>query len=419
MIIVPFVYFGLMSLYLYKKRKNIDIAVIIALIFAVSGFFSILIDMFGLRYDDAIDYQISFKATVAYCGLLSICLIPFAKNSHLYIHNIRPLRKVDLLKSLAWVSVIWFTINTVLSFQSIMNVLTGDMLEYRSMMYEGEVQVSWMSGLPSSVRFIVAVVNSIFGCKWTLMFMAFFSSFVQKLPRKYFLLFMLASLSGPINGIIGADRSATAYWIMSLFAMYLFFRPFMEQKEKQRFRIFAFIMVGLLSIYLLSMTIARFAERDYGNALTGVQGGLITYLGQSFINFCLFFDNYEPPFSHFGLIFPFIYQHVLGIPSGAVTIQQLMSDMTGYRTGVFYTFIGHIIMAAGRTVAIIYCIVYSVISQIATSRITHNGRICADHFYIYFALASVLYLGFFVYYYASFTTTVGLLSMFILLKLMK
>lgn len=36
---IPFVYFSLISLLLYKKRKKFDIAIIIAMIFAVSGFF--------------------------------------------------------------------------------------------------------------------------------------------------------------------------------------------------------------------------------------------------------------------------------------------------------------------------------------------------------------------------------------------
>lgn len=69
---IPFVYFSLISLLLYKKRKKFDIAIIIAMIFAVSGFFSILIDIFHLRYREAIGYQFSVGSVV--------CLLCFAND---------------------------------------------------------------------------------------------------------------------------------------------------------------------------------------------------------------------------------------------------------------------------------------------------------------------------------------------------
>ena len=112
---IPFVYFSLISLLLYKKRKKFDIAIIIAMIFAVSGFFSILIDIFHLRYREAIGYQFSVGASFAYCALLTMCLLPFAVNTHLSANNLKPLRKGHMLKTFAWIAIIWFIITAIFS----------------------------------------------------------------------------------------------------------------------------------------------------------------------------------------------------------------------------------------------------------------------------------------------------------------
>lgn len=203
------------------------------------------------------------------------------------------------------------------------------------------------------------------------------------------------------------------------FCYVLFFPSDDGKKAKRKLLTFAMVVVGALVAYLAVMTIARFGDRDYGSDITGTQGGLISYLGQSYINFCVYFDKFEPPFSHFGIIFPFTYQFILGIPSGGVVIQQLMRELTGFETGVFYTFIGHIIVGAGKTVAIIFCMVYTLISLIVTSRLTRHRAVAADQMYLYFALASVMYLGLFGYYYSSSGTTFGLVAVYILLRMMK
>lgn len=419
MIAVPFIYFSFLSYLFYRRRRLIDMGMIIAFVYGMSGLFSILIDVFSLRARDSIYYTISAEATFAYCGLLTMCLLPIALNSHTAFRRLKPVSNPQILKLLAWFAVVWFIFTAILSWQNMMNVLTGDMEEYRRQMYADEGQESWMLVLPPPIRIVVAIVNSIFGCNWALIFLAFFSRFVQRLHPRFFFMFLLASLSGPMNGIIGANRSATAYWIMSLFGLYLLFRPYMPKQEKRRFVLIAGTIVVLLITYLAAMTLARFGDREYGGDVSGTQGGLISYLGQSFINFCCYFDTYEPPFYHLGIIFPFTFQYVLGIPSGGVIIQEQMTELTGFETGVFYTYIGQIIVGAGKVVAIAFCIVYSVYSSIILPRIVRSQYVSISSLYLYYALASVMFLGIFGHYYTSGTSTFGLIMMYLILRIIK
>lgn len=418
MIAIPFIYFSLLSVLIYRKNKEIDLAFITSLIYAISGFFAILNDIYDLRYKDVINYEISIEATIAYCGLLTLCLLPLIFNSHLKISNIRPISNVRLLRFVAWFAFFWFIITIWFSRQSIINVLTGDMNQLRLDVYEGWGQKSWYIGLPGPLRFLCGVISSFFGCSWTLILLAFYSLFIQKLPTRYFFLFLSASLMGPIDGIIGADRSSTTYWILSFVAMYILFRHQINSIERKKIVSFGILIVGLLSLYLATMTISRFGDNEY-NDVTGTQGGLISYLGQTFVTFCFYFDNYEPPFINLGIIFPFTSYQLFGIPSGGVAIQQQMTDITGLWTGVFYTFIGHIIVGAGKTVAIIYCLVYTIASSITSRTICNHKEASASSLYLYFAFFSVLYLGLFGHYYSYGTITFGLVTMFIMIKILE
>lgn len=415
MIGVPFIYFTLLTLYLLRKRKGkIDLAILITTIYAVSGLFSILIDVFDLRFPDAVGYNISPMASFSYCALITMCLMPIVKSSNLLITSIRPLRNSYVVKLLAVISLVWFFIYIIYSFSSFIGILSSNMADARAAVYAGE-RLESMRGMPSLLRYLMLPLNLLFGCSWAFVFLAFYSRYVQKFPNFYFWIFFLVSLSGPYNAVLGADRSKVAYWIISLAGMYILFAPVLAKAQKKQLIRIGLLTVGVLALYLGAMTIARFGERDYGGDVSGTEGGLISYLGQSYIHYCLYFDNYQPPYSHLGIIFPFISKYLLGIESGGVLIQQEMSLLTGYNCGVFYTFIGQIIMGAGKSVAIAFCFVYTFISSISLPSITRSSGAKITSLYLYFAISSVLLLGLFGHYYTSSTLTFSLFAIYFII----
>ena len=74
----------------------------------------------------------------------------------------------------------------------------------------------------------------------------------------------------------------------------------------------------------------------------GSQGGVISYLGQPFINFTYFFDTLELPETRMNVVFPFICDYILGIGAPITAIQKYLSLSTGKTLWVFYAFYGHI-----------------------------------------------------------------------------
>lgn len=397
MIAVPFLYFSLLSIWIYKKNHGrIDIALFITLLYALSGLFSILVETFKLGY---YRYEVTILPTIVYCFLLTINIYPFLKYSHINIRNVSALKSDKYLKITAWLAIIWFSITLLFSFNSMIRILSGDMAEFRSAIYAGDKETGWMVSLPGPVRSMVALLNLCFGCPWILILLAFYSYYIQRMPLKFFLFFLIASLSGPVSGVLGADRSATAYWILSLLAIYIFFFPLIPTKQKKYLNSFLLIIVSALAIYLSAMTVSRFGEREMGQGVSGTQGSLISYFGQSFPNFCYFFDEFKPAFTNLNLIFPNIAKYIFNSDLvGGVPLQQEMTLRTRIETGVFYTYLGHIRIFCGMFFMFLYSILYTFISRHFLQK-SHSFSL--KNSFTYIGLSSIMYLGLFVYFYAS------------------
>lgn len=414
MVAIPFIYF--LALLLHHLRKNkwrIDIASFILVLFAFSGFFSILIDVFELRSFDTQSYKISFTATFVYCGLITLCTIPFMTYSNLKITRIEPIRNSGILKFFAIIFFLYFFINFYFSFDNIVRVVTAeDMVDIRADHYRGFDEETWLSKLPFAARLPFIPLNLISGCSWLFIFLACYCQVIQKMPSTYSIMFFVSSINGIIDNINTGGRSAMIYWLIGAIAGFLFFLPYMNKKYKRRFIGLFTIIASLFAFYLVAMTISRFSDR-YAGDISGTNGSLISYMGQSFINFCYFFDTFDCPSPTLQIIFPFTYK-LIGYPiQGSVAVQQMLSAMSGKVLGVFYTFIGQIITTTNNFVGILYCVILFVISLAVTRRVKH-GVTNLRQAYFYMLCASVLFMGLFGHYYASATKSFSIIFWLIL-----
>jgi len=416
MIYIPFIYFSGIAYLAYKRNHRFDIATLIACIYAISGLFSILMMSDG-QIEPKVMNCIDPISTFVYCFLLSFVLFPFINNSNSLVNEIRPLRNEKLLKILAWAAFIWFLILVVFSFSQFKTVITGDMGEMRSEIYNGTFENKWFTNLPRIIQLVLLPFNMLFGCPWILAFFAFFSRYIQKLPIKYFLFFFLASISGPWNGILGVDRSAMTYWVIAVFALYLFFLRFMSREQKKGMNLFLMLTVVLAGLYLVVITVSRFSAGNFDD-LERSNSSVHAYLGQVFPNFCYFLEDFSCPWKTLGIIFPFINQYVFGGITGAVSIQQHIESLTHIDTGLFYSFIGQIVIAAGIPVAVLYCIFINRLSSFFL-RPFHNHRItCLTAFY-FMLFSSVMFLGVFLGYYTIPARTFSVVAFIILIRYME
>lgn len=400
-------------MHFFKNNKRADLPFLIMLMYTINSFLSIFVDKYNML---GLNYHPSLLSTIVYCGLLTLCWLPFSRYSNLNINKVKAISNTKALKIVAWVSFLWFVIYLYLSIDTLQLVLTGgDMLALRGMIYKGE-SINVGQGLPVYLHIPFTLANCLFGCSWIFIFLAFFSKFIQKLPNKYFLLFLLTSLSGPLAGIVGVDRSKTTYWIISMVINFLFFSKFMTRKQRTWvMSVLAIFVTGGL-IYIANLTTARFDDYDSVAGLSGSFSGVLVYLGQSYINFCYFFDTFTPPYHTLAIIFPSFFYFVLGDDLVGGTVLQAHWDLlTGYSTGVFYTFMGHIMIFAGFFVLVVFCVLYSTISNSILKRNVLKGGTLHSLF-MYQALASVMALGLFGHYYASYILTFSLVFFYCFTK---
>lgn len=417
MIFVPFIFFSVILICLLWSRRNFDLASYVTSLYVVISFFAILNDYLGLRCHDVVNYDISFEATFVYCSLLGFFLIPIIRYTKGSAIRLKPVENQTLLKILSVCSFVFFCITLFGSFDSLIGVLSGDMAALRSAVYAGNEEKAWYSTLPFILKQLVIAGNLCFANFWVMQFLFFFSLLVQKIEKKYAAFFFVASFLGPLWGILGIDRSKVTYWIIALCANYFLFNKYMTDKQKKVFVVSSSICVCFLFVYISMMTNSRFEDRSYGDGISGSLGSVITYLGQSFVNFSFFYDCFKTKEPTLAIIFPFFHKYIGGEFGNGVAIQEHLSNLYHLQFGVFYTFLGQILIAAGKLWMFVYSTVLPLIG-FSLFRQEFRERDSLIKLYLFMAYSSIMFLGLFGYSYASYNSTFSLVFGLIVFKLM-
>lgn len=401
MIAVPFVLFFILTLLLYRKFHFFNTPCIISLFFTITSFFSILVDVLGLRGNVTFSYVFSYAAPFFFCFYIFLCLVPLIIFAEQPQKKIYAVNSPFILKVIAVICFCYFILNLVLSFDDIVNVLTGDIRALRAAIYRGEYESGWIGKVPGIFRFPFVFLNMVMSVSWIYIFFAFYCLCVQKMPIKYFVFFIVSSLMEPVVGIVGVDRSKMTYWLISFYVVFVFFKPYLSSKQNKLINIISLFLALWIVVYLSTMTDARFSEQYYGGGVSGSLGSAVSYLGQSYINFCYFFDNVELSEISTAIFLPFTNTTILRNPIvGGTIVQTYFSNMTGYELGVFYTYLGQILVTAGHYILFIFVCAFFWISMILLKRKKMEYFSLLEA-YIYLSCASVLFLGIFVHYYSN------------------
>ena len=111
---IPFIYFSLLALFLYRKRKRIDLSIYIVFLYAVTGFFSIFVR--GIP-----TYSISLVSAISYCLLHTLCIYPIIKFADTRVYETGKFKNEKLLKFIAWLAFISFLVSSVITLLPLVN----------------------------------------------------------------------------------------------------------------------------------------------------------------------------------------------------------------------------------------------------------------------------------------------------------
>lgn len=397
MVAVPFIYFSILFVYVVKKKKTFDVSAYLISIYLVSSAFSIIIDIYELRSTVTYNYNISLIPTVLYCFLLTIVFYPFIKMPSLSKLDIVPI-KPKFFNAISYLYIFSFIIICFFSLNNVIQILNGDMGLMRLAISRGEEGTSLFTNAPAFFRPFL-LISSIFTSMSMIMLLFYFYSLCYLKKSKLFnILLFLSSTSIIIIAILGVDRSKVIYWMLSYVFMLILFWKKLTAKQHKNIIYTSLIMLSFLLAYFLVLTFSRFENSD-----TGADGSIFSYAGQSFINFCYFFDMH--PYQGFTLqkVFPLFYKLFIdnGINSSG-EINVLMTYKTGVQHGIFNTFIGDILMSSNSVIAILYCLIISRLS-FHFLKFKKNNKVNFSHFILLFCFYSIPLLGLFSHFYNNYS----------------
>lgn len=408
-----FIYFILLFLYVLKRNKyKFDLSSYILSIFTGSLFFSVILMTMGKGASNDPFYVPSIEPSIVYCGLITLCTIPFISHSNLKIKGISPIKNQSLLNAIAWISVVFFLLNIGFSWNELISSLSGDLGEIRSNHYIVDDSNSWLSNLPNGFKQICIICNIVFSVPWIMIYLALYNLITQKAKRTSILL-LIGSLSGLTGNILVGGRSGFIFWILSFGAVFILLRPFMQVRHIALLKKIMSILLFCFIAYIAIVTISRFGDSD-----SGTKGSIFEYAGQPFINFCYFYDTFKCPLPSLQIVFPFSY-YLIGWPiQSSGELQETLSILSNEQLGLFYTFIGHIATTSFNFVAIIFCFLYALVSNILLKNLlVQKGNLKSC--YVLLASGSVMFLGLFGHYYSDWSRTLCVIIFFFLILKIK
>lgn len=379
----------------YYRRNGLDISCCIVSVYLLSSVGSIYLLENNIEYSDK---QPSFIPTVIYCSMITLVSWPFYKFNSNKIRNIQKLdiRYFDIM---SWMFILSFIFCIVLFYKDIIfRFSLGDQIgQLRGIDNNVETAQAKLTGV---LRFLSTFTVSICSMSAVAFIMFAYSVTFLNKPLWFNILLLLSSTGCIISGILNIDRSIIVYWLMNLIFIFFMFRPYLSKRFKRILLIIAGLIIWGASIYLVNMTLSRFGD----SALDSV----FDYMGQSYLNFCWFWDNYNAPVRNWGLFCPVISHFFIdwGFPVGAMSFGFFVEDHVGYFVNLFYTFMGTVMLYLGQWAVIPFCIIYTLI----TKNINNTKSIISLQKLIYiFILSIVPYDGVILYILVDYIKAFGII----------
>lgn len=404
MIYIPFIYFIILFLIMWRKQRSFNIGSVIVLFYIISSFFAILIKKYEWMFNFP---EIDIVPTFLYCILLTISIIPFFKFRSDKIKLIT-LTNNKLFITISWTLIILTFISLGITIPSIKSTLTLNFADIRKEYYQDAGTFYEFSGQPW-YQYLINFAPSFS----PILLLFFFYSVVYMNNKKIFnILLLLSSVVLPLNSILSAARTQVIYWLMTFCALYICFKPQFKTKSKLKILVTTSIIGILGIIYIYSVSVSRFEERE-----SGTLGSLISYAGQSFPQFCNVYNHYTFDKLTFDRVFPITSKYVLGHKFTNVQYREHQSLRIGAETGVFFTFLGDAMLDFGKVGMIIYTLIFYFISIKCLKRKDYSS-ISLSQMIIFVLLMRQTLLGLFAYVYTSISSSIMVIGSLIIALLL-
>lgn len=400
MVLVPFIYFTILTLYWWKKHQQIDVCVYMSGLYAISALCAVIIvtqnmlDAGGVLFDQT-DIELNFTPTIVFCTLHTFCLLPFSMIYNKELNQITPNGQKVLFYFTLLLIFVGF-INFYLVFDSTLEILQGDLSTIRSDHYKGIMSPAQIKAqsMPSILGYIYYLNVS------TMLAIPIFFYYISFEKRHWLwnALVFFTSLSVPLAGIQMADRTEIMLYIQMFIFCLIFFRKLMPQKVKRIVKISLIPACIILVTYVTAVSVARFDKRE-----GGATESVIQYAGQGYLNFCFFWEHGKSDYIATEREFPFINHAIKKIDSTPERRAE-RSGQQGFFISVFPTYLGDIMLDISIWGMLIWSIFFFLTSMLVI-KASHRESISIGEMIGIFVCAVVPVFGIFYYRYFYYTYT--------------
>ena len=346
---IPFFWFSLLFIFIYKNR-GFNVSAYICLLYVITSACSSMIVLSG-KYM----VEINLITVIIYCLLISLVIIAIYNSDFSKIKSII----VPNQKLIDYITYFFFFI-TVISIMMywkdiVYIVMLDDWGALRDSINAGNnLTISHFGGVMHHVQSFI----NIFGKASYLLFPIFFLNlFVFKKPTWFCLMSLLGTTNVIINGILTIDRSTTFGWFIMLGLSFVMFRKNVDKTKIIKIAPFITIPIVLGIVYFIMVTFGRFGESS-----GGADNAVINYAGQPFLNFCKLFENFD---NHEGIttkqLFPYTHEYIIKDYDGVVAYQNKMSNISHIECAVFYTYLGAFILDSNQFGPFLFSLLYLVL----------------------------------------------------------
>lgn len=389
MIFIPFIYFSLLLFYILKTKKTFNLCALLVSTYVISSFFSIIIDYKGLYgVAGSVKASIELFPTLMYCLLITVSILPFNKVKPLNRGYLVPIKNIPLFNYIIYFYILIFVLFLYFFGLEIFNRLKDpDLAALRLAFTKGEDDLGFSKYY--GIERIIARIIFIFASSAMFLQVFYFYSiaFLKKSNRFNITVLFLSSMPILLS-ILSMDRSKLVFWLMSYGAIAVFFWTSIQSKNKRKIKVNLIAFLSIILVYFSIITIARYGEHDIGAG-----NSLIIYAGQSFNNFCLFYNNLHPNNLSFDRITP-----VLSYIFESKTINKDFIINNQIDTNVFASFIGNMIKEIGFYGSVIYTSLFSIITLILFRK---NKSYDITKIFLIVILMYIPYFGVFGLYYST------------------
>ncbi len=400
MIVVPFIFFSLLTYYWWKKHEGFDVCVYMSGLYTLTSFLAIIIVLGNLLEEGGIlfdnyDLELSFLPTICYCAFLGIGMLPFSMIYKKDLKNIN-INNPLVIDALSCFLILIALLNLYLVADSTIEILSGDLSTVRTDHYEGiesPAQVKAES-MPYIFRFLYYFnVSTLLAIPLFFYYLCF-----GKRPWWFTLLLFFTSLSMPIAGIQSADRTEVVFYGMMFISCLILFHPHLSKKVKKTLRFVSIPVAFAALTYFVVVSDARFSKRDGGAATSALQ-----YAGQGYLNFCFFWEKAKTEYITAEREFPLIAHYVFHIDNDDYR-RSVRSGQQGFFMSVFATYIGDILLDLTPIGMILWVVAFFIISVIIF-KWPHREELNIGELLAFFVLSIIPTFGIFYYRFMSFTYT--------------